>query len=100
MARFSKQTISMQRFDWYYFDIIIIQILRIALVAEEALSDPQVGMIIAYHPPIFRPISHLTHADEKQSILLKCIHNNVSVYSPHTALDAVNGGGTFDRRSL
>ncbi|KAJ1977475.1 hypothetical protein H4R34_003566 [Dimargaris verticillata] len=56
-------------------------------VCREALADPQVGMIVAYHPPIFRPLKQLTLADPKQSILLQCVAKGVSVYSPHTAVD-------------
>ncbi|KAJ1982408.1 hypothetical protein H4R35_000289 [Dimargaris xerosporica] len=56
-------------------------------VCREALADPQVGMIVAYHPPIFRPLKQLTLVDPKQSILLQCVAKGVSVYSPHTAID-------------
>ncbi|KAF9511062.1 hypothetical protein BS47DRAFT_1299463 [Hydnum rufescens UP504] len=60
-------------------------------VLQEALST-QTGMIVSYHPPIFRPLSALTLANPLQSLLLNCATAGISVYSPHTALDCVKGG--------
>lgn len=60
-------------------------------VANEALSLPA-SMIIAYHPPIFKPLSSITLSDPLQASLLRCAAAGVSVYSPHTALDSVYGG--------
>ncbi|KAJ1649237.1 hypothetical protein IWQ61_009614 [Dispira simplex] len=64
-------------------------------VLQEALADPHVGVIVAYHPPIFRGIKQLTLADPKQAILLQCAAEGISVYSPHTAWDN-NGQGNAD----
>ncbi|KIJ53652.1 hypothetical protein M422DRAFT_201862 [Sphaerobolus stellatus SS14] len=60
-------------------------------VLEEALSVPT-SMIISYHTPLFRPVSSLTLSNPLQASLLKCAASGISVYSPHTALDTVNGG--------
>ncbi|KAN0135627.1 NGG1p interacting factor 3 [Lactarius tabidus] len=60
-------------------------------VANEALSLPA-SMIIAYHPPIFKPLSSLTLSNPIQASLLRCAAAGISVYSPHTALDSVHGG--------
>jgi putative NIF3 family GTP cyclohydrolase 1 type 2 len=49
-------------------------------------------MIIAYHPPIFKPLSSLTLSDPIQASLLRCSAAEISVYSPHSALDSVYGG--------
>ena len=49
-------------------------------------------MIIAYHPPIFKPLSSITLSNPIQASLLRCAAAGVSVYSPHTALDSVYGG--------
>ncbi|KAI8914367.1 GTP cyclohydrolase 1 type 2/Nif3 [Gorgonomyces haynaldii] len=61
-------------------------------VLDEAISDPQVGVIVSYHPPIFRPFKRLTMEDKTQKLALKCIASGISVYSPHTALDNCVGG--------
>lgn len=62
-------------------------------VAEEALAmNPPVGAIVAYHPVIFKPIKSLTLDDPRQRILLRLAASGISVYSPHTAMDAVVGG--------
>ncbi|KAH8554531.1 GTP cyclohydrolase 1 type 2/Nif3 [Umbelopsis sp. PMI_123] len=61
-------------------------------VLEEALSDPKVGTIVAYHPPIFKSVKRLTSEDVKQSIVLKAVAKGVGIYSPHTACDNCLGG--------
>ncbi|EMR08429.1 YbgI/family dinuclear metal center protein [Pneumocystis murina B123] len=62
-------------------------------VAEEALTMyPPVGAIIAYHPIIFNPIKSLTLSDPQQRTLLRLAASGISVYSPHTAMDAAMGG--------
>ncbi|CAJ0906614.1 579_t:CDS:2 [Entrophospora sp. SA101] len=58
------------------------------IVLEEAISTP-----MAYHPPIFHAFKQLNLNDTKQSIILKCIAEGISVYSPHTAIDCSVGGG-------
>lgn len=60
-------------------------------VLSEAISNGA-NFIISYHPPIFRPFKRLTQHSAKERIIIKCIENRIAVYSPHTALDAVEGG--------
>ncbi|CAG8456814.1 10857_t:CDS:2 [Scutellospora calospora] len=61
-------------------------------VLEEALVDPKVGVIIAYHPPIFRSFKRLNSNDIKQAIIMKCVAKGIGVFSPHTAVDSSVGG--------
>ncbi|ORY01944.1 NGG1p interacting factor 3 [Basidiobolus meristosporus CBS 931.73] len=61
-------------------------------VLEEAIKDEKVGVIIAYHPPIFRGMKRLNMSDVKQAIALKCAASGISVYSPHSALDSCEDG--------
>ena len=49
-------------------------------------------MIITYHPIIFRPLKSLTFSDPQQESLLRLAQAGISVYSPHTAVDATIGG--------
>lgn len=58
--------------------------------AEEA----GVGLIVAYHPPIWEPLARITNASAKQRVILRAIERGIAIYSPHTALDAVEGGMT------
>ncbi|KAK6463208.1 GTP cyclohydrolase 1 type 2/Nif3 [Scheffersomyces coipomensis] len=60
-------------------------------VAEEAIKQ-KANIIMAYHPFIFRGLKSITNADPQQRSLLKLIQNNISVYSPHTAVDSAKGG--------
>jgi hypothetical protein len=61
-------------------------------VLREALESDNTGMIVAYHPPIFKPLKFLTLSNPLQNSLLQCAAAGISVYSPHTALDCVRGG--------
>lgn len=60
-------------------------------VADEAIAL-NTSIVIAYHPIIFRGLKSLTLADTQQQSLLRLASHGISVYSPHTALDAAPGG--------
>ena len=60
-------------------------------VLREAV-EAGVRLIVAYHPPIFEPLTRLTDADPKQRIVLEAARRGIAVYSPHTALDAAPDG--------
>ena len=61
-------------------------------VIDEALAN-QCGLIIAYHPPIFAPLTRLTDDGPwSQTRMVRCVREGLAVYSPHTALDAARGG--------
>lgn len=63
-------------------------------VADEAIAAGA-GLIVAYHPPIFQPVTRLAAGPDatwRERTLRKLIRHDVCVYSPHTALDAVRGG--------
>ncbi|PVH18673.1 YbgI/family dinuclear metal center protein [Candidozyma haemuli] len=60
-------------------------------VANEAIEKKS-NMIVAYHPFIFRGLKSITSDDPQQRSLIRLIQNNISVYSPHTAVDSAKGG--------
>lgn len=60
-------------------------------IVEEAIKK-RAQFIIAYHPLIFTPIKSLSPDRWKDKAILMCIENRITVYTPHTALDAVKGG--------
>ncbi|SGZ51914.1 CIC11C00000003091 [Sungouiella intermedia] len=60
-------------------------------VADEAIKKRS-NLILAYHPFIFRGLKLITSKDPQQRSLIKLIQNNISVYSPHTAIDSAKGG--------
>lgn len=72
-------------------DRVLLTLDLTAPVAEEALRK-NTGCIVSYHPPIFTGLRALVHADPIASPLLKLLQAGVSVYSPHTALDAAPDG--------
>ena len=60
-------------------------------VVDEALRS-EVDLVVAYHPPIFKPLTELTDERVKPRIALRLAQAGVAVYSPHTALDAAAEG--------
>jgi len=71
---------------------------RVALtidLTEEVLTEARelgASLVVAYHPPIFKPLERLTRDTAIERVVLDAVRCGVSVYSPHTALDAVVGG--------
>ncbi|MCK5940941.1 MAG: Nif3-like dinuclear metal center hexameric protein [Planctomycetes bacterium] len=49
-------------------------------------------LVIAYHPPIFKPLTRLDAADATQRRIVRALRAGFAVYSPHTALDAAPAG--------
>jgi len=62
-----------------------------APVAREAIRT-KADLIVAYHPPIFSGLRSLTRNDPVAAPLLDLVAHGISVYSPHTALDAAEDG--------
>ncbi len=61
-------------------------------VATEAIKAGA-NFLMAYHPPIFKPVSRLTaQSGGPEAAIFRCIANGIAVYSTHTALDAADGG--------
>lgn len=60
-------------------------------VADEAIARRS-SIVVAYHPIIFKGLKSLTLANSQQQTLLRLASHGISVYSPHTAVDAAPGG--------
>ena len=60
-------------------------------VVNEA-AERRVDMIVAYHPPIFRPLKRLRQSAPGERVVMQAIRAGLPVYSPHTAVDAAPGG--------
>ena len=71
-------------------------LLTIDLTAEVLAEAVSAGVdaIMAYHPPVFSPVKRIDDSTETGRLLLGLIGAGISVYSPHTALDAAPGGMT------
>ncbi|XXM73714.1 Nif3-like dinuclear metal center hexameric protein [Lysinibacillus sphaericus] len=60
-------------------------------VVDEAIKN-NVKLIIAHHPPLFRPLKSL-HTDTYQGRMIeKLIKHDIAVYAAHTNLDVAAGG--------
>jgi len=65
--------------------------LTLAVLAEAVASRCE--MIVSYHPPLFKPVKRLLADSEgTESIVHQAIARGIAIYSPHTALDAAEGG--------
>lgn len=62
-------------------------------VLAEAI-EKRASAIIAYHPPIWEPLTKITDATPRQRIILRALESGIAIYSPHTSLDAIPGGVT------
>ncbi|MBI3835109.1 MAG: Nif3-like dinuclear metal center hexameric protein [Planctomycetes bacterium] len=61
-------------------------------VVREAM-DASIDFIVSYHPPIFKPIRSLVRPGTgMEALAYQCIREGVAIYTPHTALDAADGG--------
>lgn len=73
----------------------LVRVLLTIDLSDGVVSEAEglgVGLIIAYHPPIFEPLKRLRSTDPAEGVLLRCLASRVAVFSPHTALDAAPGG--------
>lgn len=60
-------------------------------VLEECISKG-ISYIVAYHPIIFGNVKKLDGSTTTNKVVVRCIQNNISVYSPHSQLDPVMNG--------
>ncbi|HET7545685.1 MAG TPA: Nif3-like dinuclear metal center hexameric protein [Polyangiaceae bacterium] len=61
------------------------------VVLDEAIAR-SADFVIAYHPPLFRGLKRLRARSPEERVLLRALAAGLCVYSPHTALDATEGG--------
>jgi len=62
-------------------------------VLDEAI-ERGAGALIVYHPPIWNPLTKLTDASHTERLVRGAAEAGLALYTPHTALDAAQGGVT------
>ncbi|QTD41674.1 Nif3-like dinuclear metal center hexameric protein [Sporosarcina sp. Te-1] len=60
-------------------------------VVAEAIENGA-NLIIAHHPPIFKPMKFLWTDTPQGRLIETCIKNDIAVYAAHTNLDVAPGG--------
>lgn len=60
-------------------------------VVDEAIAK-SAELIIAHHPPIFRPLKNLQTDFPQGRLMEKLIKHDIAVYAAHTNLDVAEGG--------
>lgn len=72
-------------------DRVMIALDVLESVIDEAI-EKNVQLIIAHHPPIFRPLKNI-HTDTVQGRMIeKLLKHEIAVYAAHTNLDVAKGG--------
>jgi dinuclear metal center YbgI/SA1388 family protein len=64
-------------------------------LTDAVLSEAEqqgASLVIAYHPPIFGGLKRLRASVPNERVAVRCLLSGISVYSPHTALDAAPDG--------
>ena len=73
-----------------------VQNVLIALDVTEEVVDEAIAkgaqIIIAHHPPIFRPLQKIATDTSAGRMIAKLIKNDIAVYAAHTNLDVATGG--------
>lgn len=68
----------------------------VAIDLTEPVLDEAIRLktqaIVLYHPPIFAPMRHLHDGTPRGALLLRAARAGIALLSPHTALDAADGG--------
>ena len=68
-------------------------------LTENVINDSiakNCNMIITHHPALFEPLHSLKDNDYVSNLLMKCIKNNINVYSAHTNMDMSDMGINFE----
>lgn len=60
-------------------------------VIDEAIKG-KCELIISHHPLIFKPLKRLTNQSLTESLVVKAIKNDISIYAIHTNLDNISHG--------
>lgn len=60
-------------------------------VIDEAIKN-DVQLIIAHHPPIYRPLKNVITDTTQGRMIEKLLRNDIAVYAAHTNLDVTKGG--------
>ncbi|MGG3574731.1 Nif3-like dinuclear metal center hexameric protein [Bacillus gobiensis] len=60
-------------------------------VVKEAIKE-QADLIIAHHPPIFRPLKKVETNHPSGKVIELCVKHDIAVYAAHTNLDITDGG--------
>lgn len=63
-------------------------------VVKEAI-DHSVDLIVAHHPPLFRPLKRIETDKLPSSMLVEALKNELNIYAAHTNLDAATEGVSF-----
>ena len=64
-------------------------------ISDEVVVEAQslgAGLIVAYHPPIFQGLKRLRSSAPAERAVVRCLAAGITVFSPHTALDAAPSG--------
>lgn len=70
---------------------ILVTLDTLEKTVDEAIAK-RCNMIVSFHPIIFSGLKKITGKNYVERVVLKCIKNDIAIYSIHTALDNVPTG--------
>lgn len=77
---------------------VVVQRVLFTIDLDEAVLEEAEGLgvelVVAYHPPIFGGLPGLRASRSSERVAVEALRRGLFVYSPHTALDAAEGGMT------
>lgn len=73
-----------------------VQRVLVTLDVNEQIIDEAIevgaNLVIAHHPPLFRPLKSIQTDTPQGRMIEKCIKHHIAVYAAHTNLDVAPGG--------
>ena len=84
-----------RRFTYRQLNRMVEKVLVTLDVNEEVIDEAiekGANLIIAHHPPIFRPLKSIATDTLQGRMIEKCIKNDITVYAAHTNLDVAQVG--------
>jgi dinuclear metal center YbgI/SA1388 family protein len=76
-------------------DSAVVRVLLTIDLTSSVLDEAErrgATLIVAYHPPLFKPLGRVRASHPGERVVARALSHGLSVYSPHTALDAAPGG--------
>ena len=87
-----KDPIGLHFGDWNQEVQVVMTTLDIRPSIIQEAIEKNVDLIIAHHPPIFRPVQQFDLTNPQHKMYQEILKHDIAIYAAHTNLDVVTGG--------
>ena len=87
-----KDPIGLHFGDWNQEVRVVMTTLDIRPSIIQEAIEKNVDLIIAHHPPIFRPVQQFDLTNPQHKMYQEILKHDIAIYAAHTNLDVVSGG--------